>query len=116
MGVIEVENMEFHAFHGHFEEEQLVGNTFIVNVTLKGDLSKAADTDRLDDAYDYQLVHRVVKQEMETPSHLLEHVVKRIIDRLYAEFSTAELIKVKLSKLNPPLGGQTDRVSVSMER
>lgn len=116
MGIIEVENMEFHAFHGHFEEEQVVGNTFKVYVKLKGDVSQAADTDRLSDAYDYQLIHRVVKMEMEKPSHLLEHVVKRILDHLYVEFPSAGSIMVKLSKLNPPLGGQTDRVSVTMER
>ncbi len=116
MGIIELENMEFHARHGHFEEEQVVGNTFLVNVYLKTDCRMAAASDNLDDALDYQKVYRLVKKEMEEPSHLLEHVVNRILDALTLSFPEILTAKVKLSKMNPPLGGQTDRVSVTMER
>lgn len=116
MGIIELEDMEFHANHGHFEEEQIVGNVFKVNIRIKADCYKAAISDKLSDALDYQTVYRIVKVEMHKPSHLLEHVVKRIIDALYVAFPEMANVKVKLSKLNPPLGGQTDRVSVTMER
>lgn len=108
--------MEFHAYHGHFKEEQEVGNVFKVDVTIKTDCTKASVTDDLTDALDYQKVYLTVKNEMQQTSHLLEHVVKRIMDTLYDSFPQIISLKVKLAKMNPPLGGQTDRVCVTMER
>lgn len=116
MGIIELENMEFHAYHGHFKEEQVVGNTFRVDVKIKTECTKAAISDDLEDALDYQHVYRIVKEQMIQPSALLEHVVKRILDAMYVAFPEMISMRVKLSKMNPPLGGQTDRVSVTMER
>ena len=38
MGLIQIENMEFYAFHGHYREEQIVGNRFIVDLTIETDM------------------------------------------------------------------------------
>ncbi len=116
MGVIEIEGMEFYAFHGHFAEEQIVGNRFIVDLTLRTDCSKAAKSDDLKDALNYLAVYQIIKEEMQIKSHLLENVAERIIGRLYAGFEKLEKAKVKISKLNPPLGGQIEKVSVTLER
>ena len=116
MGVIEIEGMEFYAYHGHFAEEQIVGNRFIVDLTLITDCSKAAISDNLEDALNYQAVYMIVNEEMQTKSHLLEHVAGRIINRLYEVYDTIEKAKVKISKLNPPMGGQIEKVSVTLER
>lgn len=116
MGNIEIEGMEFYAYHGHFPVEQVVGNRFIVDLTLFTDCTKAANSDDLTDALNYQEVYRVVKEEMQIASHLLEHVADRILKRLYREFESLEKAKVKISKLNPPMGGEINSVSVTLER
>ena len=116
MGVIEIEGMEFYAFHGHFAEEQIVGNRFIVDLTLTTECTKASKSDDLNDALNYMAVYQIIKQEMHINSHLLEHVAGRIISRLYDTYETIEKAKVKISKLNPPLGGQIQKVSVTLER
>jgi len=116
MGKIEIEGMEFYAFHGHFKAEQVVGNRFLVDLTLISDSSEAAKSDNLADAMDYQIAYRIVKEEMQIKSHLLEHVAQRIIDRLYIECPSIEKAKIKLSKLNPPMGGEIEKVSVTLER
>jgi len=116
MGKIEIEGMEFYAFHGHFTAEQVVGNRFLVDLTLISDSSEAAKSDNLADAMDYQIAYRIVKEEMQIKSHLLEHVAQRIIDRLYIECPSIEKAKIKLSKLNPPMGGEIEKVSVTLER
>jgi len=116
MGKIEIEGMEFYAFHGHFTAEQVVGNRFLVDLTLISDSSEAAKSDNLADAMDYQIAYRIVKEEMQIKSHLLEHVAQRIIDRLYVECPSIEKAKIKLSKLNPPMGGEIEKVSVTLER
>ena len=115
MGVIEIEGMEFYAYHGHFAEEQIVGNRFSVNLTLVTDCTKAAKSDDLTDALNYQTVYLIVKEEMQIKSHLLEHVAGRILDRLYDNFESIEKAKVKISKLNPPMEGQIEKVSVTLE-
>jgi dihydroneopterin aldolase len=53
---------------------------------------------------------------MEIPSHLLENVSKRILDSLYREFSSIKKAEIKISKMNPPMGGEIEKVSVTMSR
>jgi len=115
MAIIQIEGMEFYAFHGHFEVEKIAGNRFLVNLTIEADCSKAGQTDRLEDTLDYQKAYLAVKEEMAVPSDLLEHVAQRIINRLKNEFPEVWKVKVKVSKMNPPMGGQIEKVSVTME-
>ncbi len=116
LSVIELENMEFRAFHGCYPLEQVVGNRFRVNVTLTADLSRAAASDRVDDTINYLQVFEIVREQMAITSHILEHVCERIIDAIYAAFPQCERVKVKVSKIAPPLGGKIEQVSVTSER
>ncbi|MFB6343955.1 dihydroneopterin aldolase [Saccharicrinis sp. FJH2] len=116
MGIIELENMEFFAFHGCFREEQVVGNSFMVNVRMEGDFSVPAESDNIADAVNYQIIFNLVKEQMSVTSHLLEHVAKRILDAIYAKYPDLVKASVKVSKVNPPLGGQTQQVSVTLSR
>lgn len=116
MGLIELENMEFYAFHGHYNEERIVGNKFLVNVTIETDLEKPAKSDNLDDALNYQKVYQLIREEMGKKSHLLENIASRILDSLYMNFNSIKSAKVKISKLNPPMGGKMDSVSITMDR
>ncbi|MBN1927434.1 MAG: dihydroneopterin aldolase [Prolixibacteraceae bacterium] len=116
MGLIEIEGMEFYAYHGHFKQEQVVGNKFLLNISIETNCSTAGKTDNLHDALDYQKVYNLIKEEMEVKSYLLEHICKRILDRLYSEFDTIQKATVKVSKINPPMGGQIKRVSITMSR
>jgi dihydroneopterin aldolase len=115
-GVIEIEGMEFFAYHGCFEAEQVVGNRFIVYACLHYDCSKAAASDCIEDALSYQSAYELIAKEMMQPSHLLEHVGKRILDILYASFPQLQYAKIKISKMNPPLGGQIGCTSVTLEK
>jgi dihydroneopterin aldolase len=116
MGIIEIDGMRFYAFHGHFESEQIVGNDFAINLKIETDCDAAAFSDNLVDALNYQSAYEIVKKEMEKPSHLLENVAKRILDSLYDNFSSIKNASVKISKMNPPMGGEIEKVSVTMSR
>ena len=116
MGLIRIEDMEFYAFHGHFREEQIVGNHFMVDVEIETDTVKAGSSDDLRDTLNYQKAYLIIKREMETKSHLLEHIATRILDALYNELSGITRAKVKVSKLNPVMGGRIGRVSVEIGR
>lgn len=107
--------MHFYAHHGCFEQERAIGTHFRVDLTFKTDTSKAEVSDNIDDTVSYLDVYQVVKSEMLQPSHLLEHVARRVGERVLSVFPTIESVVLKVSKLNPPLGGQMDSVSVELE-
>lgn len=116
MGLIQIENMEFYAFHGHFKEERIVGNKFLVDLTIETDMKVPAESDNLKDAVNYQKVYDIIKSQMGMKSHLLEHIAGRIIDAIYAEMQGISKVTVKVSKMNPPMGGKIGSVSVVMEK
>ena len=116
MGLISLENMEFYAFHGHYKEEQIVGNRFLVNLTIETNMDKAADSDSLEDTLNYQAVYQLVKKEMLKKSHLLENIASRILNALYSHFKSIDSATVKVSKMNPPMGGRMECVSVTLTR
>ena len=116
MGLIQIENMEFYAFHGHFKEERIVGNKFLVDLTIETNMDKAAGSDNLKDAVNYQRIYEIVKAQMETKSYLLEHIAGRIVDAVYEELQGIDKITVKVSKMNPPMGGKIGSVSIVMSK
>jgi 7,8-dihydroneopterin aldolase/epimerase/oxygenase len=116
MGTIEIEGMYFYAFHGHFESEQKIGNEFTVNLKIETDCNRAAVSDNLNDALNYQSAYEIVKTEMSITSHLLENVAKRVLDSLYSNFESMTKAEVKISKMSPVMGGQIDKVSVTLSR
>jgi len=117
MGVIRIEEMEFYAFHGHYKEEQIVGNRFLVDLEMEADLDVPSETDSLEDAVNYQVAYRVVRDEMKKhTSNLLENIGKRILDALYTELDGLKRVTVTIRKMNPPMGGPIKNVSVTMSR
>jgi len=116
MALIEIENMEFHANHGHFAEEQVIGNTFLLDLKIEYNSEKAQNSDNLKDTVNYQRAFEIVKHEMKISSHLLEHVGARILDSLMRELSGIEMAEVKVSKVNPPMGGKIQKVSVTLRK
>lgn len=114
--VIELEDMEFHAKHGCYDLEKVVGNRFVVSVTIEADVSDAAGADDLSRSVNYLSVYEVVREEMTVVSNILENVALRIIDAIHERFPQAEKVTARVSKLAPPLGGKVGRVSVTMAR
>ncbi len=115
MAKILLEEMEFYAYHGCFKEEQVIGNRFLVNLEVEANTEAAERSDRLQDTLNYQAVYDQVKTAMEVKSHLLEHLCRRILDALSDSFPEIIRMKVKVSKMNPPMGGRMRCVSLEME-
>jgi dihydroneopterin aldolase len=114
MSIISVEGMEFHAYHGCFPEEQHIGTKFIVDVFLEADTLEAEITDDLSKTINYQSVYILVKAEMEVNSKLIENVSRRILDSIMKAFPEIHFAEIRLSKMNPPLGGKVESVSVTI--
>ena len=115
MGKIFVEGIKIYAYHGCFKEEADIGTNFQVDVVLDTDLTIPAQTDKIEDAVNYQSVFSIIKEQMAIRSNLLENVANRIMSMLFENFPMVTKIKLKVSKLNVPLGGHIDNVAIQME-
>ena len=109
---IELEAMKFYAYHGVMPQEKKVGNNFVVNLILTAPLEKAVVSDELDDTINYAAVYAVVKEQMDIPSRLIEHAAGRILFALKERFPELAAVELKLSKLNPPFGGDIYSASI----
>jgi len=114
MTTIALNGMEFHAYHGCFKEEQIIGNNFIVDLYLVTDTSKAEISDELRDTVDYSRIYNLVKTEMEITSKLLEHVARRILNVILKAYPQATFAQLRVSKMNPPVGGKVESVAVTI--
>lgn len=115
MAVIELNDMSFYAYHGCFEEEAKIGTHFRVDLEFECDTIKAELSDDISDTISYLDVYQTIKKEFEIPSHLLEHVARRILDRIMNDYPTIEYCSIKVTKKNPPLGGKLEGVSVCLQ-
>lgn len=116
MGVIKVENIRVNAFHGCLKEETIIGGEYRVDLKVKANLQAASRSDQLGDTVDYVLLNHIVKEEMAIPTKLIETVAKRILDRVFRESDMVLKATVSVSKLNPPIGGDVEAVTVVMSQ
>ena len=115
MYTINIRGIHIYAYHGCLPEEAVIGGEYVINIALKGNFSKAASNDKLEDTVDYVDVYKIVKKEMNIRSNLIEPVAQRIAENLRNTFSAISSLSVELVKKNPPIGGDVDEVSVVVE-
>ena len=115
MGTIKLQNIRTFSYHGCLVEERKIGSDYRVDLEIKTDLRKSAESDDLKDTVDYVLLNAIVVEEMAIRSNLLEHVGHRIIARIFKEIASVSRIIVNVSKLNPPIGGDVEAVTIEME-
>ena len=94
---------------GNFEKKKKKNYCY-----LKLNVNLAAKTDNLNNTIDYQQVYQVIAKEMEQSSSLLENVAYRILTSLQSNFPMIKNVRVSIKKMNPPLGGKIENVSVEM--
>jgi len=116
LGTIKISNIKVYAYHGCLVEEGKIGSDYRIDLAVKADLKKSAKTDHLADTVDYVHLNKIVKEEMAVRTKLLETVALLILDRILLEIPIVNKAKIKVSKLNPPIGGNVEMVSIIMER
>ncbi len=116
MGKIKLQNVRIYAYHGCLIEEGHIGSDYRVDLTVKANLSKSAISDNLQDTVDYVTLNKIIEQEMAIRSKLLETVANRILNRILNELGLVTFAKVAISKINPPIEGDVEMVSVIMKK
>ena len=107
--------MEFIGHHGCSEEERRLGQNFFVDVVLNLDLSKAGNSDNLNDTVDYVKVFELAKRIVcDMEYNLIETVAESIADDILKSFKTVESVKVKVGKAAPAnIGNFNSAVSIT---
>lgn len=116
MGSIKLKNIKVFSYHGCLDEESKIGSDYRVDLIIKADLSKSAESDKLADTIDYVHLNKIVKEEMAIRSKLLETVAERILTRVFKDLVLVKKAKVHVSKINPPIGGNVGMVTVTRSK
>ena len=116
MGIIKVENIRVFANHGCLREETIIGSDYRIDLEVEANLKPSAKSDNLSDTVDYVLLNRIVREEMEKPSKLLETAAQRVLDRIFNEDHLVTKATVAVSKINPPIGGDVEMVTIKMSQ
>lgn len=114
MGTIALEGLEFFAYHGFFEEERKIGNKYGVDIIVQTEFDDAAETDNLDLTVNYVVLYQITEKVMQESAKLLEHIGLRIIEEIRVVYPRVELITVKVSKFNPPIGGICTKAQITI--
>ena len=114
MLTIGLEQLQFHAFHGLYPEEKIIGNDFIIDVyvTIPG----TSHIDHISDTVNYQGLFNLIKGIMAIPQPLLEQVVYAITDAIKAKYPEVQKTVISLRKMNPPMGATVRNSVVSLEK
>ena len=116
VGIIKLKNIKIYAYHGCLVEEKKIGSDYRVDLKIKADLTQSAASDRLVDTVDYVHLNHIVKEEMAIRSKLLEHAAERILVRILKELPLVEKATVDVSKINPPIGGNVEMVTITRSK
>lgn len=113
--LIATEGIRVYANHGCLESESLIGGEFIADVYVYIDFTLAAATDDLQLTADYSLIQKICFEEIKTRSRLIEQVATRTLNRLVREMPPeVTAIRLKLTKINPPVEGPLEKVWVEI--
>jgi dihydroneopterin aldolase len=100
-----LEGIKFYAHHGYYEEETVIGNHYILDVTVETDFSAASQADDLTQTVNYEKIYQTCSEVMAKNVKLLETISEQIIDSLKLQYPEIRKIIVRIQKLNPPFGG-----------
>ncbi|MBR5850723.1 MAG: dihydroneopterin aldolase [Alistipes sp.] len=112
---INLDRMEFRAYHGCYDLEQVVGNHFTVDLELKAHLGEVAAQDDVRLAVNYLTVYEIVREVMTIKQRTIERVAVNIISALRERFPQLIGVRCTVTKVAPPLGGKVGSVSVTIE-
>jgi dihydroneopterin aldolase len=114
MTEIELEGLEFYAYHGSYKEEQQIGNKYSIDIKITTSATIASD--ELKCTLDYAELYLIASREMKKKFKLLETIGNSIISEIFNKYPEILSAKVSVSKFNPPLGGICHRARVVVSR
>lgn len=115
MLIVSLNDLKFHANHGLYEEERILGNQFIVNCLVKLDDPEGNILQSLDETVNYQVLFELIKEYMQHSESLLETLCMKMGKQILKRFPCVKYVFVSVTKNNPPINGFTGSSSVSWQ-
>ena len=112
MLTIHLKDLSFHAFHGVYSEESILGNHFIVNLHVHY-IPQAEIVRELNQAVNYEKLFALVQTRMEQPSPLLETIAMELCHSVLEQFQPVHSVFVSVEKVNPPIPSLQGNVVVA---
>lgn len=113
---IHINGIRAYGYTGFFQEERTLGQWFQVDLTLWKDLSKAGYSDRLEDTYDYREVVQAIQSLIQTSKFLLIERLAEAIANILLQSGKMVQVRVKLTKLAPPIPDFSGTVAIEITR
>jgi dihydroneopterin aldolase len=113
--LISLTNLEFFGYHGLYEEEKKVGNTFLVDVHIQFNTNETI-IDRLDQTVDYVEIYNLVKAIMLVPTPLLETLVGKMAEEILNKYLLVEKVQVAITKQKLAIAHFEGITTVSIEK
>jgi 7,8-dihydroneopterin aldolase/epimerase/oxygenase len=113
MWYVKLVDVKMRANHGIFKQETILGNDFIVNISVG---FKQHYITQLDESVDYSLLYAIAKKQMDIPTKLLEEVISNICKDIETQIPVLTYIKISIQKLNPAFGSQVTASEVVLEK
>lgn len=110
-----ISGLQIHAPIGWFEEERLNGNDFLIDISYSAPYTVAADSDELSDAVDYAAICRLTEDVFQKKCRLLEQIASELVIQLEKNFPRISHLKVKITKVNPPVEQSVEGISIELE-
>ena len=111
---IHLKGIHLKGYHGVLPQEKIVGNDYIINISIAIDLSKAIESDNLNDTISYAEVFDIVQNTMQIKCDLIEKVAGNIAKELFKAFENINELKISITKQNPPMGADCSGASVEL--
>lgn len=112
-----LKDLIFYGYHGVAPEENKIGCRFLLNVSCGLDLSKAGNSDDLDDTISYEFLFNTVRDAFEERQFkLLEALAQHIINQLFDRYPQINQIKIVVAKPEAPIPVSVGQFGVKLFR
>lgn len=117
MDKIIIKDLRIYAYHGVNDFEKQRGQTFILDVEISADLTKACETDNLEDTINYSQAVNIIKDTMIARSYdLIERAAQVTADALLDGLPLAESVHIVLKKPKAPIRADFGYAAVEIFR
>jgi dihydroneopterin aldolase len=118
LGWVELRSLRCSGRHGVYPEEQASERVFLVDVAVRAEVGRAAESDDLADTLDLAALAEAVTQIVSGPSRkLLESLSVLAAREVLNRFPEAREVRLKMRKPEPPgIDAAEEAVSVDLSR
>jgi dihydroneopterin aldolase len=105
--------MVFYGHHGVTDPEREVGKRYEVDVIVETGIAFENVEESLRKTIDYGKIYMLTAEVLQRPRKLLETLAHEIAVRLLEALPPAQAVQIRVSKIDPPVGGICHRAFVA---